>query len=396
MRRAFGLAVVAVAAAAAAGAFAQVQLPQLPKYDKKLAVVLDDDAHILLQHLNNDFDGTQQTANVASEDVDVYAGASCIRVTNLQRHSRQLQGWAFVIKEKPVADNEFRYVRFAWKKVGGDGIMIQLHDPSRSWIARYYAGKNVQGWQPAVSVSPDVPKEWTVVTRDLWADVAKQYGGMTVSGISFTAFDGQHALFDQVMFGRSIAELDAATAAAVGTAKPGGTLEPKYREALWEDLFDRERAKSGPAIRGLLAGAPEVVPMVADRLPKTTQSADEVKNRAKRISAYISQLSSETDFDTRLAAEEALDKLGSAAEPAIRTALTSADPEVRYRAGRLMKRLKGEESEAALAMKVAGRMVRILERANTQEAKDLLKKMSDGEYGPEYLDPAVAALGRMK
>lgn len=395
MRRAFGLAVVAVAAAAAVSS-AQVQPPPLPKYDKKLAVVLDDDAHLLLQHLNNDFDGSQQTANVASEDIDVYAGASCLRVSAVERKSSRLQGWNFVIKEKPVADNEFRYIRFAWKKTGGDGIMIQLFDPNRSWIGRYYAGKNVSGWQPAKEVSKEVPKEWTVVTRDLWEDVAKQYGGMTVSGIAFTAFDGQHALFDQVMFGRTVAELDAVTDAAVGKAKPGSSLEPKYREALWEDLFDKDRAKSGPAVRGLLAGAPEVVPLMADRLPKTTQSADEIKNRAKRISTYVSQLTSDTDFDTRLAAEEALDKLGPAAEPAIRTALTSADPEVRYRAGRLMKRLKGEESEAALAMKVAGRMVRILERANTPEAKDLLKKMSDGEYGPEYLDPAVAALGRMK
>jgi hypothetical protein len=395
MRRAFGLAVVAVAAVVSVSP-AQVQPAKLPAYDRKLAVVLDDDAHLLLQHLNNDFDGSQQTANVASEDVDVYAGASCMKVSALQRHSRQIPGWTFKIVEKPAADNEFRYIRFAWKKVGGEGIMIQLHDPNRSWVARYYAGKNVQGWNPAKEVSKDLPKEWTVVTRDLWEDVGKQYGGMTVSGISFTAVDGQHALFDQVMFGRSVAELDAVTDAAVGKPQAGGTLEPKYREALWEDLFDKDRAKSGPAVRGLLAGAAEVVPMMADRLPKTTQSADEVKNRAKKISTYIAQLSSDTDFDTRLAAEEALDKLGPAAEPAVRTALTSADPEVRYRAGRLMKRLKGEESEAALAMKVAGRMVRILERANTPEAKDLLKRMSDGEYGPEYLDPAVAALGRTK
>ena len=74
-----------------------------------------------------------------------------------------------------------------------------------------------------------------------------------------------------------------------------------------------------------------------------------MKDRAKRIGTYIAQLGGETDFATRLAAEEALDKLGPLAEPAIRTALTSADPEVRYRANRLMRRLKLEEGESSLA-----------------------------------------------
>ena len=61
-----------------------------------------------------------------------------------------------------------------------------------------------------------------------------------------------------------------------------------------------------------------------------------------------------------------------------------------------MRRMKLEEGEASLAATRAGRIVRILERANTTDAKDLLKKMTEGVYGPEYLDPATAVLGRMK
>jgi len=396
MRRAIGLAVVA---ATVSVAFAQQPPIQLPRYDKKApaVLILEDDARELITHLNNDFDGSQQSANAASEDIDVFTGASALRVSPLQRHSARIQGWTWNIVEKPSREGEYRYLRFAWKKTGGEGIMIQLHDQNRSWVARYYAGKNVQNWQPAKEVAKEIPKEWTVVTRDLWEDFGKPNGGtLLISGIGFTAFDGQHALFDHFVLGRTVADLDAVTDAALGRAKPGFTLDPKYREALWEDLFEKDRAKSGPAVRGLLSGAQDVVPMIAERLPLTTQSPEEVKDRAKRITTYISQLGSDTDFDTRIAAEEALDKLGPAAEPAIRSALTSGDAEVRYRANRLMRKLKLEEGEASLAAARAARVVRILERANTTDAKGLLKKMSDGIYGPEYLDPANAALVRLK
>ena len=69
-----------------------------------------------------------------------------------------------------------------------------------------------------------------------------------------------------------MAELDAATDAALGKGKANATLDPKYREALWEDLFEKDRLKSGPAVRGLLTAAPEAVPLIADRLTPTTQS----------------------------------------------------------------------------------------------------------------------------
>jgi hypothetical protein len=412
MRRAYGLVVaaafplvvVAVGGLCVGGAWGQRDGPfpsnfgqpqKWPEaYTKKVPIqtVLDDEAHILLTHLHNDYDGSQQSANASSEDVDVFSGASALRVTPDQRYSRQIQGWNWKVVEKPVEAGEYRYVRFAWKKAGGQVLMLQLFDATRGNWVRYYAGGGSRVTAQDKQVAKEPPGEWTVVTRDLFKD----FGAMTVSGVAFTAIDGQHALFDHVLFGRSVAELDEATAAATGKAKPGFTLEPKYREALWEDLFDKDREKSGPAVRGLLTDAAGTVPVIADRLPPTPLSPDEVKGRAKKISTYISQLGGDTDFDTRLAAEEALDKFGPAAEPAIRSALSSGDPEVRYRAGILMRRMKLSESEGSLAAARAGRVVRILERANTTDARGLLKKMTDGVYGPEYLDPATAALARMK
>lgn len=401
MRRAFGLAAVAAAVLAAAGWSQQPPKAYYPggatdptewaKVRTRATLpVLEDDAHRLIPMLTNDYDGSQ-TTSASSEDVDVYSGASALRVSPLQRHSARIPNWSVPIVEKPK-EGQFRYVRFAWKKAGGEGVMVQIADNNRSWMARYFAGKNVQGWQPATEVSKEVPKEWTVVTRDLFKD----YGAMTVTGMAFTALDGQYALFDHVVFGRTIADLDAASEAALAQGKPGDSLEPKYREALWEDLQERDRDRASVAVRQLLATAPDNVAFVAERLTKTTQSPEEIRDRAKRIATLVGQLGSEFDFDTRLAAEEELEKVGPAAEPAIRSAKQSADPEVRYRANRLHKRLKIEDGEASLTAVRAGRVVRVLERAATAEAKELLKKMADGEYGPEYLDPATAATKRMK
>ena len=73
---------------------------------------------------------------------------------------RALPGWAFKVVEGPKARPgpkapvEVRYLRFAWKKSGGEGLMVQFHDPKKSWAMRYFAGRNVQGWEPATRVSP--------------------------------------------------------------------------------------------------------------------------------------------------------------------------------------------------------------------------------------------------
>lgn len=404
MRRAFGLAAVATAVLASAGWGQKTYYPGgatdardwAQVRSRAVMPVLEDDAHRLIPLLTNDYDGSQATANASSEDVDVYSGASALRVTPLQRHSARIPNWNIPIVEKPK-EGQYRYVRFAWKKAGGEGVMVQIADMNRSWVARYFAGKNVQNWQPAKEVSKDVPTEWTVVTRDLYEDFAKANGGtLAISGMAFSALDGQYALFDHVVFGRTIADLDAATEVALAKGKAGDSLEPKYREALWEDLQERDRDRASVALRQLLSTAPDNVGFVAERLTRTSQSPEEIRDRAKRISTLVERLGGEFDFDMRVAAEEELEKLGAAAEPAIRTAKQSGDPEVRYRANRLHKKLKIEDGEASLTTVRAGRIVRVLERAGTTDAKDLLKKMADGEYGPEYLEPATAAVKRLK
>jgi len=131
-----------------------------------------------------------------------FSGAVSLAVTPPQRWNLRIPGWEYPIVENPAA-GEFRYLRFAWKSRGGRGVMIELAGdgqwpPADKPLWRYYSGENTTDWQ-AVQVSPDVPGDWVVVTRDLWKD----FGSFTLTGIAPTALGGE-ALFDRIELLRSL------------------------------------------------------------------------------------------------------------------------------------------------------------------------------------------------
>jgi hypothetical protein len=135
---------------------------------------------------------------------DRYAGQVSLRVTPLQRHSPRIKGWEFRIREHP-GPGEYRYLRFAWKSAGAHGVMLELAadgrwPPAEKPLRRYHAGRNTSGWQ-SVEVSPKPPREWTVVTRDLWKD----FGDFTLTGLAPTALGGP-ALFDRIELLRTLDE----------------------------------------------------------------------------------------------------------------------------------------------------------------------------------------------
>src|SRR5262249_30636502 len=154
-------------------------------------------------------DGGLDATQVRVELRDFYSGVSSLRVTPFQRFRARIAGWEYPIVEKPQA-GQYRYLRFAWKRDGGAGIMIQLHS-NGSWNQRYYAGtrsNQTATWGPMIEVTPKLPGEWTVVTRDLFKD----FGAVTLHGIALTPMEGGVAgYFDHIYLGRSIEDLDRAS-----------------------------------------------------------------------------------------------------------------------------------------------------------------------------------------
>ena len=141
---------------------------------------------------------------------DRASGESALLITG-QRQADRIPGWNFPVREHPKV-GEYRYIRFAWRKRGGGGMMIELaHDggwrdrgeTNAAWVA----GTNTTGW-PAISLGEATPVEWTVVTRDLWAD-GGSWGDWSVTGFCATSIGRGEFSIDSMILGPTIESLEA-------------------------------------------------------------------------------------------------------------------------------------------------------------------------------------------
>src|SRR5207302_7829280 len=111
-------------------------------------------------------------------------------------------------------------------------------------------------------------------------------------------------------------------------------LTAKELDALWADLASDDGGKAYAAARLLRADPARSVPFLQERLKPRAEGPDE-----KKIKQLIADLDAD-EFDKREAATKELEKLGRAAEPALRAALAAGpSAEVRTRVGRLLKLL---------------------------------------------------------
>ena len=350
--------------------------------------MLEDDDGSLIPKLNND-GGLDQTR--ASRDFrDFYSGVCSMRVTPFQRFSSRLPGWNYAIAEQP-GPGQYRYIRFAWKRLGGAGIMVQFHNAANSWNQRYYAGQlspAVKNWGPMLMVADKAPTEWTVVTRDMFKD----FGPMVLTGFALTPMEGGSAgLFDHVYLGRTIADLDRASDAAFGKIPLKAPLPEKRLAELWQDLGNRDVAVAQRAIRTLVAGRKDSVAYVADRLRARPLSASE-----KPIVKLIANLD-DNRFKVREEATQELQKLGERAVPFLEAAAHEGTSlEVRRRAGLLLKGRHLDDSGLTTEQARLLRGIRVLEWSATPQARQALERAAGGLLEAAGLtDEARRALQRM-
>jgi hypothetical protein len=173
-----------------------------PPPEKPLAIFEDQ-----VEFLANLTQGGGQASLIADQK---YSGLVSIRVTPDQRFNPALPGLAAKIREFP-GPGEFRYLRFAWKKQGGAAICLQLnHDgkwgPAEGSPAkfRYHAGPMGEVYGGSVGVDGNLPGEFAVVTRDLFAD----FGEFTLNGLALSPVDGEFALFDHIYLGTQPEDFD--------------------------------------------------------------------------------------------------------------------------------------------------------------------------------------------
>lgn len=357
---------------------------QAPKDDGPVVALLDEEVDPLLPELKNDI--STETGTIAREDRDVFAGVDAVRVTPPQKCQSVLPGWGYKIVKEPRAAGEFRFLRFAWKKIGGTGLMIQFRDPANDWNFRFHAGANVRGWRPSTQIADQLPSEWVVHTRDLFAE----FGAFTITGIALTPFDGTAGLFDHVLLGRTVADLDVATDVALGRVKPAKPMTGAEREAHWNDLLGADRVKAAAAIRALLASAPDHVAFIGEQLHKRVPD----KELATRLRRLVADLDADA-FDVRDAATDALVKIGDPAAEAVRALLSGpANDEEAYRARLILRKIGGGKAPVSAAG-YSARFVRVLERAGTAKARELLGRLAAGEYGFDAVTDAKSAIARL-
>ena len=128
-------------------------------------------------------------STVTVTEKDSISGKVSAFCTPSQSYNNAIGGWSY-----PIAENEYRYMTFAWKKDGGTGIMIQFAYDN-TWAYRYFSGVNVTDW-PGIQLEDDIPEDWMVYTRDLVKDFG---GGWNLTGIALTPWNGKGGYYDYIL-----------------------------------------------------------------------------------------------------------------------------------------------------------------------------------------------------
>ncbi|WP_020474784.1 hypothetical protein [Zavarzinella formosa] len=332
---------------------------------EKPAVVelFEDDANTLIPQLANNGEIDSGGGKIEAIKTDVFAGKVSLRVAPIQRFSPKLKGWDFPIVQKP-GPGEYRLVRFAWKKSANTSVMIQFCSQDIDWGHRYFSGPNPPDW-PAKQLSSESPREWVVVTRDLHQD----FGTFNLKGIAFSPMAwGGWALFDHVVLGRTLEDLDRHTLAILKDTPLPPKLTAGQLEEHWNNLGKRDDTN---AIWQLTAHRDQAVGLVEQKLAGWKPDARPAWDAAK--ARQLIEEAGHHRFVVRESASQELMKLGDGALPLLREAINRAEGESKVRLQLVLKNWSGAAANDRLRLE---RCRMALTAADTPEAKALLVRVN--------------------
>lgn len=165
-------------------------------------------------------------------------------------------------------------------------------------------------------------------------------------------------------------------------------LSDEELRVLWTNLAAKDAAVAYRAMCRLLAGR-QTVPFLR-RLLKPLAALD--ARQRQQLKQGIADLDN-SEFDVREKATAELEKMGEAAEPALRAALANKPSlEVRRRGGAILEKLHPSRSPQQLQ---ALRAVELLEYIATPEAREVLKSLAGGTSTYRLTHEAKASLDRL-
>jgi hypothetical protein len=202
-------------------------------------------------------------------------------------------------------------------------------------------------------------------------------GGLDVTSLAFSPDGTRLAVggYDSAALVYDVGEL-------LGGKKPAPPkLSADELENLWTDLSGGDGARAYRAVLRL-AASHQGVPFLGERLAGLP-TPDE-----RRLARLLADLD-DNDFAVRERATRELERLGKAAEPALRKALEGApSAEVRTRVKALLARCDRQHLQAERALEA-------LEMAGTAAAREVIKGLAGGPPAAPLTEAAKAALGRL-
>jgi RNA polymerase sigma factor (sigma-70 family) len=170
-----------------------------------------------------------------------------------------------------------------------------------------------------------------------------------------------------------------------GGRLPAGEVTAREVAALWTDLAAADAGKAYRARWALALGGRRSVPFLEKQL-RPVAAAD-----SKLVRRLILDLDNKK-FAVRKQAMAALEKLGDAAGPVCREALSGdVSPETRQRLEQLLQKLAAPSAGQLQAL----RAIEVLEQIGTSEARKVLAKLAGGAEGVRLTRTAKGALDRL-
>lgn len=226
---------------------------------------------------------------------------------------------------------------------------------------------------------------WNAKMRDLIVSRQEADGGWPAKGEPYGPAGGRLMISSLALLTLEVYYRDDLPLASV----PARSLKAAELEDVWADLAADDPVKARRGLWSLVGSPKQALPLLDEALaPRPRPAVDD-----KRVARLIADLDDDS-FDVRQTASAALEKLGAAADPALRKALKQAgSAESRRRLEILVAKLDGArftpEHRRAL------RAVEVLEHVDTPEAQRLLTRLAKEWGDVELARAAKAALGRL-
>jgi hypothetical protein len=199
------------------------------------------------------------------------------------------------------------------------------------------------------------------------------------------------ALFDHIYLGRTVEDLDKVTDAARRWATRIDFLGPAQVERYWKEVASEDAAVRQPALWALGACGGTSTPFVVKQVPAPDAAAVE-----RRIAKAVADLDAPR-FPVREQASKDLEQLGLTALPQLESSLAKPDvsAESRARLEKLVTKVKTDEPPLTDGQHLTLRAIRILEQAETADARARLAELAKGGLEAGLSQEAKAALDRL-